>query len=138
METKKIAISGIITEATYSKKFNDKQPYYRVSIKVTEETRSKVAEIAKPFFESTAPEYIPAWLTGESLYINLKSKYPVSVLDDKTKEEHVITEHENIAGSKGNLLATLKDSGMYLSGLVIKDKNAKSLQNFFTDDLVTV
>lgn len=131
METKKIAIGGTITEATYCKKFDEKQPYYRVSVKISDETRTKAADAVKPYFEGA--DRIPKWLTGESSYINLKSKYPVKVLDKETKEEHVISANEDLAGSKGFVLANVKDGGIFLDGLLIEERKHTSLSNFFDD-----
>lgn len=133
METKKIAIGGTITEATYCKKFDEKQPYYRVSVKISDETRAKVADAVKPYFEGAGADRIPKWLTGESSYINLKSKYPVKVLDKETKEEHVISANEDLAGSKGFVLANVKDGGIFLAGLLIEERKRTSLSNFFDD-----
>lgn len=133
METKKIAIGGTITEATYCKKFDEKQPYYRVSVKITDETREKVADAVKPYFEGVAADRIPKWLKGESSYLNLKSKYPVKVLDKETKEEHVISANEDLAGSKGFVLVNVKEDGIFLAGLLIEERKHTSLSNFFED-----
>ena len=134
METKKIAIGGTITEATYCKKFDEKQPYYRVSVKMSEETRSKAAEVVKPYFEGVDVNRVPKWLSGDSGYVNLKSKYPVKVLDKETKEEHVINANEDLAGSKGYVLANVKEGGIFLAGLVIEEYKRTSLSNFFDKD----
>ena len=133
MEAKKIAIGGTITEATYCKKFDEKQPYYRVSVKISDETRTKALEVVKPYSEGVDASRVPKWLSGDSGYVNLKSKYPVKVLDKETKEEHVINANEDLAGSKGYVLMNVKDGGVFLAGLVIEERKHTSLSNFFDD-----
>lgn len=132
-ETKKIAIKGVIVEASHGKKFDEEEPYYRVSLQIPEETRKQVAEVVAPYLEGVDKDYIPNWVKGESEYINIKSKFPAKVLYKEKREEHVIGEFEDLAGSEGLVLATVKDGGIYLSGLIVEKWKKKSLVNFFDD-----
>ena len=137
LETKKLAINGIITEMTFGKKFKDTEPRYHVSVKISEETRDKLIEIAAPYFENVEERFIPEWLNAKSLYINLKSKYPVKVMTEGGTDEHVIRENEDYVGARGTVLANLKEKGLYLAGVVCKDQKEKTLENFFKGDVTT-
>lgn len=117
MKTQIIKVNGILIEGRRSKKvFNGRENEFLWVSLAEVELSDENKKILKDAFKESGAKFTPEWVKNFDGYVNTKSIYDINAVDVKGKKttlETMLTEHNDLIGSKVVLALSVKNGAVY-------------------------